>query len=67
MNLPETDQKPKHGPWNPGLESTIPHEYLPLLTLFRKEKSSIDIIIPQAQIEPLAAKLESVIPEKRRA
>ena len=42
MNRPKADQKNtlKHGPWNPGLESTIPHKYLPLLTLFREENSS---------------------------
>ena len=28
---------PKYWAWNPGLQSQLPREYLPLLTIFRAE------------------------------
>jgi hypothetical protein len=33
----------EYGPWNPGLESELPQEYLPLSTLFRSENVSTGI------------------------
>jgi len=30
----------KYGAWNPGLESQLPREYLPLSTIFRSENVS---------------------------
>src|SRR5215475_4751854 len=36
-----TDPPPaEHGAWNPGLESRLPREYLPLSTIFRSENVS---------------------------
>ncbi len=31
------------GPWNPGLESTLPREYLPLATIFRPENTTTPV------------------------
>ncbi|MGO9485450.1 MAG: hypothetical protein ACLPX9_12825 [Rhodomicrobium sp.] len=31
------------GPWNPGIESTIPLEFVPLATLFRPENTASDL------------------------
>ena len=31
------------GPWNPGIESTLPREYLPLSTMFRPENVSTSV------------------------
>jgi hypothetical protein len=33
----------EHGAWNPGLESRLPREYLPLSTIFRSENISTSI------------------------
>ena len=33
----------EYGPWNPGLESELPREYLPLSTIFRSENVSTGI------------------------
>src|SRR5664280_36706 len=33
----------EYGPWNPGLESEVPREYLPLSTIFRSENVSTSI------------------------
>ena len=33
----------KYGAWNPGLESELPHDYLPLSTIFRAENVSTSI------------------------
>jgi hypothetical protein len=33
----------EYGAWNPGLESEVPREYLPLLTIFRSENVSTSI------------------------
>lgn len=33
----------KYGPWNPGLESQLPREYLPLSTMFNSENVSTSI------------------------
>ena len=39
-----TDPPPaEHGAWNPGLESRLPREYLPLSTIFRSENVSTSI------------------------
>jgi hypothetical protein len=35
-NLPPA----KYGAWNPGLESQLPRDYLPLSTIFRAENVS---------------------------
>ena len=32
-------QEPEFGPWNPGIESTLPRRLLPLATLFRPENA----------------------------
>ncbi|MEM1201315.1 MAG: hypothetical protein AAGI06_18590, partial [Pseudomonadota bacterium] len=32
-----------YGPWNPGLNSTIPQHYLPLSTLYQPENASTDL------------------------
>ena len=38
------EQQPaEYGPWNPGLESELPREYLPLSTMFRSENVSTSI------------------------
>ncbi len=31
------------GPWNPGIESTLPPEFVPLATLFRPENAATDL------------------------
>ncbi len=36
---PETE----FGPWNPGIESTLPPEFVPLSTLFRPENAATDL------------------------
>ena len=41
MSIPQ--QKPEFGPWNPGIESTLPPEFLPLATLFRPENVSTSL------------------------
>jgi hypothetical protein len=33
----------KYGAWNPGLESELPHDYLPLSSIFRAENVSTSI------------------------
>jgi hypothetical protein len=33
----------EYGPWNPGLESELPRDYLPLSTIFRSENVSTGI------------------------
>ncbi|MGC1387588.1 MAG: hypothetical protein WA807_06225, partial [Steroidobacteraceae bacterium] len=38
----DPDQKPA-GPWNPGLQSQIPKELLPLCTIFRPDNVYTDI------------------------
>lgn len=35
--------EPQFGPWNPGLESTLPRAYLPLSTLFRPENTATSV------------------------
>jgi hypothetical protein len=38
------EQQPaEYGPWNPGLESELPREYLPLSTMFKSENVSTSI------------------------
>src|SRR5674476_596569 len=38
------EQQPaEYGPWNPGLESELPREYLPLSTMFRSENVSTSV------------------------
>src|SRR5450830_416386 len=38
------EQQPaEYGPWNPGLESELPREYLPLSTMFKSENISTSI------------------------
>src|SRR5262245_4028166 len=39
MNTPSAE----YGAWNPGLESRLPREYLPLSTIFRSENVSTSI------------------------
>ena len=41
MSTPQ--QKPEFGPWNPGIESTLPPEFLPLATMFRPENVSTSL------------------------
>src|ERR1700739_2993484 len=33
----------KYGPWNPGLESQLPHDYLPLSSIFRAENVATSV------------------------
>src|ERR1019366_9610126 len=33
----------EYGPWNPGLESEVPREYLPLSTIFRSDNVSTGV------------------------
>lgn len=37
------DVEPRLGPWNPGLESTLPRQYLPLSTIFRPENTTTSV------------------------
>lgn len=39
------------GPWNPGIESTLPRRFLPLVTLYRPE----NVATPLAEVAELAA------------
>src|SRR5208282_3426506 len=41
MHTPELDTE--FGPWNPGIESTLPPEFVPLSTLFRPENAATDL------------------------
>jgi hypothetical protein len=38
-----TEPETEYGPWNPGIESTIPPEFAPLATLYRPENSVTDL------------------------
>ncbi len=39
----ELSQEEQYGPWNPGIQSQLPVNYLPLSTIFRKENVSTSI------------------------
>jgi hypothetical protein len=39
----QKDHTQPHGPWNPGLQSELPREYLPLATLFRCQNVSTSV------------------------
>ena len=41
MHTPERETE--FGPWNPGIESTLPAEFVPLATLFRPENGAMDL------------------------
>jgi hypothetical protein len=41
----------ERGPWNPGIESTLPRAFLPLVTLFRPE----NVATPLAEAQEVAA------------
>ncbi|MGE0845917.1 MAG: hypothetical protein AB7L41_06575 [Flavobacteriaceae bacterium] len=41
--MPKSNAGPAVGPWNPGLESEIPRELLPLSTMFRGDNISNDL------------------------
>ena len=43
----------KYWAWNPGLESQLPREYLPLSTIFRAENVSTTIAKAYEQATPL--------------
>jgi len=40
LNAAASDQPQEFGPWNPGIESNLPCEFLPLVTVFASENSS---------------------------
>ncbi len=37
------DRETEFGPWNPGIESTLPPQFVPLATLFRPENAATDL------------------------
>jgi len=39
-NCIASDKRQEFGPWNPGIESSLPREFLPLATVFVSENSS---------------------------
>lgn len=45
--MSEAAQSIEFGPWNPGLNSTIPQRFLPLSTLYRPENASTDLTTVQ--------------------
>jgi hypothetical protein len=49
------------GPWNPGISSDLPQEYLPLTTIFRSENTYTPLDEAQARADLTGLKLEDAV------